>query len=56
VLSGLLADEAPALADRFAALLGTSPQTETRGGWRCLVFRRDQATTFVPACHPHLAE
>ena len=41
VLSGLLADEAPAVAERYATLLGTSPQIAERGAWRCLSFRCD---------------
>lgn len=41
VLSGVLADETPALADRFATLLGARPQIQERGAWRCLSFRRD---------------
>ncbi len=41
VLSGLLADEAAAVADRFAALLGSRPQIHERGAWRCLSFRRE---------------
>jgi ribosomal protein L11 methyltransferase len=41
VLSGLLADEAAAVADRFAALLDSRPQILERGPWRCLSFRRE---------------
>ena len=41
VLSGLLADEVAAVADRFAALLDSRPQIQERGAWRCLSFRRD---------------
>lgn len=41
VLSGLLADETPAVADQFAALLDSRPQILERGAWRCLSFRRD---------------
>jgi len=39
-LSGLLADEVPAVAGRYAALLDTPPRTAERGRWRCLSFRR----------------
>lgn len=39
VLSGLLADETPTVADHFVALLGTGPRIEERGVWRCLSFR-----------------
>lgn len=39
VLSGLLADETPAVAERFAALLGVRPRITERGGWRCLSYR-----------------
>lgn len=41
VLSGLLADEAGAVADRFAALLDSQPQIQERGEWRCLSFRHE---------------
>lgn len=41
VLCGLRADEAAAVADRFAALLDSRPQIHARGAWRCLSFRRD---------------
>jgi ribosomal protein L11 methyltransferase len=41
VLSGLLADETPAVADRFASLLGARPQIQERAAWRCLSFRHD---------------
>jgi ribosomal protein L11 methyltransferase len=41
VLSGLLADEATAVADRFAALLDSRPQIHERGAWRCFSFHRD---------------
>lgn len=41
VLSGLLADEVAAVANRFAALLDSRPQIQERGAWRCLSFRRD---------------
>lgn len=41
VLSGLLANEAAAVADRFAALLGSRPQIHERGAWHCLTFHRD---------------
>lgn len=39
VLSGLLADETPAVAERFAKLLGIRPRITERGVWRCLSFR-----------------
>lgn len=39
VLSGLLADETPAVAERFATLLGIRPRITERGIWRCLSFR-----------------
>jgi len=39
VLSGLLADETPAVAERFATLLGMRPRITERGDWRCLSFR-----------------
>jgi len=38
VLSGLLADEVPRVADRYAAELGRTPLIRERGDWRCLVF------------------
>jgi hypothetical protein len=38
VLSGLLADEVPRVADRYAAELGRTPLIRERGAWRCLVF------------------
>ena len=38
VLSGLLADEVPRVADRYAAELGRTPLVRERGDWRCLVF------------------
>lgn len=41
VLSGLLAEETPAVVDRFAALLNVRPQIRERGPWRCLSFRRE---------------
>jgi ribosomal protein L11 methylase PrmA len=41
VLSGLLADEAPAVAKRFATLLGVRPQITERGVWTCLSFRSE---------------
>ncbi len=41
VLSGLLVDELPAVADRYAALLGSTPSIRGRGDWRCLSFRLD---------------
>lgn len=40
VLSGLLADEMPAVADRFAVLLDSRPQIRECGPWRCLSFHR----------------
>ncbi|MFM7035174.1 MAG: 50S ribosomal protein L11 methyltransferase [Planctomycetia bacterium] len=39
VLSGLLADETPAVAERFATLLGIRPRITERGVWGCLSFR-----------------
>ena len=41
VLSGLLADEVPAVADVYAALLDSRPHEGERGPWRCLSFRRE---------------
>ena len=41
LLSGLLADEVPAVADRYAALLESRPHAKERGPWRCLSFRRE---------------
>lgn len=38
VLSGLLAGEAAAVADRYAALLGAPPRITQAGDWRCLRF------------------
>ena len=38
VLSGLLADELPAVADRYVAELGVRPTVRERGGWHCLTF------------------
>jgi len=38
VLSGLLADEVPHVADRYATELGRTPLIRERGDWRCLVF------------------
>jgi ribosomal protein L11 methyltransferase len=38
VLSGLLADDVPAVADRYTAELGCRPLVRERGDWRCLVF------------------
>jgi ribosomal protein L11 methyltransferase len=38
VLSGLLADDVPAVADRYTAILGPQPLVEMRGDWRCLSF------------------
>jgi ribosomal protein L11 methyltransferase len=40
ILSGLLADDLPAVANCFAALLGVQPSLQERGDWRCLIFRR----------------
>lgn len=39
VLSGLRADDVPAVAERYAALVGTTPAISGRGDWRCLAFR-----------------
>jgi ribosomal protein L11 methyltransferase len=41
VLSGLLADEVPAVADRYTALVGSRPHIQKRGPWRCLSFLPD---------------
>lgn len=38
VLSGLLADDVPTVATRYAALLGCQPLVEERGDWRCLTY------------------
>lgn len=38
VLSGLLADDVPAVADRYTALLGVRPLVGARGDWRCMSF------------------
>lgn len=38
VLSGLLADDVPVVADRYTAILGPQPLVEARGDWRCLSF------------------
>lgn len=40
ILSGLLADDLPAVGTCFAGLLGTQPLIQKRGDWRCLIFRR----------------
>ncbi len=40
VLSGLRADDAPAVAERYAEILGAAPETTARGDWRCLLFAR----------------
>lgn len=39
VLSGLLADETPAVAGHFTTMLGIRPRIGERGFWRCLSFR-----------------
>lgn len=39
ILSGLLAEDLPAVEARFAALLGVHPAIQKRGDWRCLIFR-----------------
>jgi ribosomal protein L11 methyltransferase len=39
VLSGLLADEAPAVAEHFTRLLDIRPHIQQQGVWRCLVFQ-----------------
>jgi len=41
VLSGLLAEEVPGVAGRYAAELGCQPLVRERGDWRCLVFTAD---------------
>ncbi len=41
VLSGLRADDVSAVADCFAARLGTQPRIQSRGDWRCVSFRRE---------------
>lgn len=41
VLSGLLADETPAVAEHFTRLLDIRPQIQQRGVWRCLSFQHD---------------
>ena len=41
VLSGLLADEVPRVADRYTAELGCRPLVRERGDWRCLAFSID---------------
>jgi ribosomal protein L11 methyltransferase len=38
VLSGLLADDVPAVADRYARLLGVGPLRTALGDWHCLRF------------------
>jgi ribosomal protein L11 methyltransferase len=38
VLSGLRADELPAVADRYVPLLAATPSIRERGDWRCLSF------------------
>lgn len=40
ILSGLRADDLPAVGTCFAGLLGTQPLIRKRGDWRCLIFRR----------------
>jgi ribosomal protein L11 methyltransferase len=40
VLSGLRADDVPAVQERYAAILGAAPEITARGDWRCLVFAR----------------
>jgi ribosomal protein L11 methyltransferase len=40
VLSGLRADDVPAVAERYAEILGAAPETTARGDWRCLLFAR----------------
>jgi ribosomal protein L11 methyltransferase len=40
VLSGLLADDVPAVVARFASLLGEPPTITAAGEWRCLRFTR----------------
>lgn len=41
ILSGLLAEQLPAVSDRFTGLLGVRPVIQARGDWRCLHFRRE---------------
>ena len=41
VLSGLLADEVPRVADRYTAELGCRPLVRERGDWCCLAFLTD---------------
>lgn len=41
VLSGLLADETPAVAEHFTRLLDIPPQIKHRGVWCCLSFQYD---------------
>lgn len=48
VLSGLLADESPAVAQRFATLLGIRPRIAESGVWRCLSFRFAFPTSVGP--------
>jgi ribosomal protein L11 methyltransferase len=38
VLSGLLAGDVPAVADRYAAILGVAPARSSLGDWHCLRF------------------
>lgn len=40
VLSGLLADDVPAVAERFLPLIGSRPVVRERGEWRSLSFSR----------------
>jgi ribosomal protein L11 methyltransferase len=40
VLSGLRADDVPAVAERYTEILGAAPETTVRGDWRCLLFER----------------
>jgi len=41
VLSGLLADEVPLVADRYRAEIGRRPLVRERDGWHCLTFALD---------------
>ncbi len=40
VLSGLRAADVPAVAERYAEILGAAPETTSRGDWRCLLLTR----------------
>ena len=49
VLSGLREEDAQAVADRFAALLGSQPHVATRGEWWCLTFAGGERPPGGPA-------